>query len=203
MIVGGPGTGKTYTAGILLKILLKGLPSDALCRIALAAPTGKAAVNLEASIKRALHATEGRFAIDSKTLQAWLYKPNYGPLAKTQPLSLEADIVLIDECSMIDVALMGRLMEALLPGTRLIMLGDPDQLPAVEAGSLFADMIFLFKENVAKLQSCLRTESRDRAPGSSGQERQCGGAGGVFGKKHPVLLPCTKKQPGDPEKIDR
>jgi exodeoxyribonuclease V alpha subunit len=166
IIMGGPGTGKTYTAGILIKSFLAGLQADSTCRILLAAPTGKAAANLEASIRRGLHGVEGAHTLCSQTLHSLLYKPKspYVKVAKVIP----ADILLIDECSMIDIVMMGKLMEAIQPGTRLIMLGDPYQLPAVDAGSSFADMISTFtteqsRDNpiVIELTKCLRTESKE------------------------------------------
>ena len=166
IIMGGPGTGKTYTAGILIRTLLACLDSSAPCRILLAAPTGKAAANLEASIRRALQGAPNNYTVSTQTLHSVLHIPknrSEGGLPKIIP----ADIVCVDEASMIDVAIMGKLMSALLPGTRLMMLGDPAQLPPVEAGSLFAEMITAFKTHrerhsstcVVQLNRCLRTES--------------------------------------------
>lgn len=137
LITGGPGTGKTYTAGRLLHLLKNGINHD--CQIALAAPTGKAAANLQRSLTN---------AVDAKATTLHTLLKNNQHLA--------ADIVIIDECSMIDVEMMVRLLEAIKPGARLIMLGDPQQLPPIEAGGLFADLAKVYPTNHLKV--CRRAE---------------------------------------------
>ena len=144
LITGGPGTGKTYTAARLLRVLNAALDQNA--TIVLAAPTGKAAANLQRSLSSAF---AGRNEIElpkASTLHSLL--------KNDQPLS--ADILIIDECSMIDVEMMVRLLEAVKPGARLIMLGDPQQLPPVEEGGLFADLVKSYPVN--HLKTCRRAE---------------------------------------------
>lgn len=165
IITGGPGTGKTYTAGILLRTFWECLPKKQRqsCRIKLAAPTGKAAANLESSIKKAFKGIEECPTITAQTLHLLLDVRKNSRL-KIQPM-LDADILLIDESSMIDVNLMGKLFAALKPGSRIILLGDHHQLPPVEAGSLFTDLVnhlqsssFDDKSLVVELKTCMRAE---------------------------------------------
>ncbi|MDZ7773849.1 MAG: exodeoxyribonuclease V subunit alpha [Balneolaceae bacterium] len=148
VISGGPGTGKTATVVRLMALLLeqaqaRGEP----VQIALAAPTGKAAARLKESVRASrgeLDCSEevrGRLPDDAATLHRllgarmggtrWIHGPE-NPLA--------ADAVIVDEASMVDQALMNRLLEALAPRTRLILLGDKDQLASVEAGSVLGDI---------------------------------------------------------------
>ncbi len=163
MISGGPGTGKTYTAGLLVDILLEAIPNDKKnsFEIALAAPTGKAAANLQKSLLRALQGLQSASKLQAKTLHALLgLRGSESPEHPHIPLS--ADLVIVDESSMIDARLMAYLFAFIKPGARLILLGDPLQLPAVESGSLFADLISLAKlagnSSITELQVCLRAE---------------------------------------------
>lgn len=146
VISGGPGTGKTYTVTGILALLLEqagGFP----LRIALAAPTGKAAARLSESIRQAKPGiacgNEVRALIpeDASTIHRLLgmrpgqEHPRYH---REHPLAL--DLLVVDEASMIDLPLMARLLAALPDRARLILLGDKDQLASVEAGSIFADI---------------------------------------------------------------
>jgi exodeoxyribonuclease V alpha subunit len=148
LITGGPGTGKTYTAGVLLKTIWEILNDQekANFTIALAAPTGKAAANLEDSIKKALKGVEGFPAIKAQTLHQLLGIKKNGYGRGINPLT--ADLVLIDESSMIDIKLMGQLFWAIKPGSRLILLGDKHQLASGEA-------------SVVELKTCMRSELKN------------------------------------------
>ncbi len=125
VLTGGPGTGKTTTTqGIIAAYRAFGL------KILLAAPTGRAA-------KRMTEAT----GLEAKTIHRLLeYKPPEG-YQKNEETSLEGDVLIVDECSMIDIVLMNALMKAIPPHMRLILVGDIDQLPSVEAGNVLRDVI--------------------------------------------------------------
>jgi len=148
IITGGPGTGKTTTVAKLLAVLFSMNP---LLKVALAAPTGKAAARMAESLKSA--SATGSFP----DLFAKLQPSTIHRLLKNIPSTtgfrynasnpLHFDVVIIDESSMIDVALFAKLLDAIKTGTRLIMLGDKDQLASVEAGSLFGDLCQLPQSN--------------------------------------------------------
>ncbi len=161
IISGGPGTGKTYTAGQLIGFFCQKLSLDDLKRyqIVLAAPTGKAASNLQKSLKNALKNTDIAQPIQTKTLHSLLGIKKNGSRTSEKGKIL-ADLIVVDECSMIDVRMMGDLLEAIKPGARLILLGDHQQLPSIEAGSLFSELINLLKNDkyVHFLRKCLRIE---------------------------------------------
>jgi exodeoxyribonuclease V alpha subunit len=159
LITGGPGTGKTYTAGKLIRTFWKNLsPEDQLsCQIALAAPTGKAASNLQNSLSNAIADLKNFPTLQAKTLHGLL---NLNQINTTSRLN--ADLVLIDESTMIDIKVMAHLFKSLKKGARLILLGDPHQLPSVEAGNAFIDLneMPFSHPNVSTthLSKCLRTE---------------------------------------------
>ena len=125
VLTGGPGTGKTTTThGIISAYRAYGL------RILLAAPTGRAA-------KRMTEAT----GLEAKTIHRLLEcKPPEGYQRNEENL-LEGDVLIVDECSMIDIILMNSLLKAIPPTMRLIMVGDIDQLPSVGAGNVLRDII--------------------------------------------------------------
>lgn len=145
-ITGGPGTGKTHTAGILIAEMLKQAEE---LTVAITAPTGKALGQLKKSLGK--HLPEGSF--EGFTLHG-LLEPY-----RDDPLLLPYDVILVDESSMLDLELMVRLFESVKPGSRLIMMGDPFQLPPVEAGSLFADLAKIAPK--AHLKQCLRAELKE------------------------------------------
>lgn len=162
IITGGPGTGKTYTAGLLIKMILEATTHHQKpLNIILAAPTGKAAANLEGSIAKSLSLMSNMPAIPGKTLHQIL-KINKNRTTD-QDVILPADIIIVDECSMIDADLMGKLLWSIKPGARLVLLGDKNQLPSVEAGSFFADLtsFLIDKSHVIELKKCLRSESQE------------------------------------------
>ncbi|WP_415868088.1 AAA family ATPase, partial [Burkholderia oklahomensis] len=141
IVSGGPGTGKTTTVVGVIACLLDAHPD---LRIALAAPTGKAAQRMQ----EALYARAGslpaelamRLPQTSYTLHRLLGGGPGGRFAHHRDNPLPYDLVVVDEASMIDVALAAHLLDALAPNTRLVLLGDKDQLAAVEAGAVFAEL---------------------------------------------------------------
>lgn len=157
LISGGPGTGKTYTAGLLIQVFWNSLTKEQKekCQIALAAPTGKAAANLQKSLNKAVNALADFKPITACTLHALLGIKFNGEVKNDY---INADLLVLDECSMIDIRMMYLLFKALKPGARLIMLGDPFQLPSIGAGAIFADMIKLCPVQTIELKKCLRTD---------------------------------------------
>ncbi len=140
VVSGGPGTGKTRTAAVLLAAIRRFQPGR---RIALAAPTGKAAARLSESITSTL----ARLGCDqgepvaASTLHRLLGASGDGKRFRFGPTNpLPADVVVVDEASMVDLAMMGRLVAALKPDARLVLLGDKDQLASVEAGYVLGDL---------------------------------------------------------------
>jgi exodeoxyribonuclease V alpha subunit len=134
IITGGPGTGKTSTVSKILSILKQ---TDPDLVIRLAAPTGKAAMRLSDSLRA--HAPD--LAEEVKTLHRLLGVRSDGTSFRHHRGNpLHADLLIIDEASMIDLAMMHRLLAALPDHIRLILLGDPDQLPSVDTGNVLADI---------------------------------------------------------------
>lgn len=145
IITGGPGTGKTFTV-VKILALLQELAEQALV-IALAAPTGKAAMRLQESIgysKAALPCSDeikNRIPETVSTLHRLLGAMPPSPYFRHHAdKPLVYDLVVVDEASMVDLALMSKLIDALKPGARLILLGDKDQLASVESGAVLADL---------------------------------------------------------------
>jgi exodeoxyribonuclease V alpha subunit len=140
VISGGPGTGKTTAVVNLLACLVA---LDAGCRIALAAPTGKAAARMTDAIRqRAQHLPEAlraRMPGESSTVHRLLGVTPAG-FAHDADHPLAIDALVVDEASMLDLALATQLLEAVPPSARIILLGDKDQLAAVESGAVFAEL---------------------------------------------------------------
>ena len=140
VISGGPGTGKTTTVVNLLACLLALAPD---CRIALAAPTGKAAARMTDAIRqRAQHLPpelRERMPAASSTVHRLLGVTPAG-FAHDAANPLAIDALVIDEASMLDLALATHLLEAVPSAARIILLGDKDQLAAVESGAVFAEL---------------------------------------------------------------
>jgi exodeoxyribonuclease V alpha subunit len=142
IISGGPGTGKTTTVAALIACLVELEPD---CRIALAAPTGKAAARLRETLAaRAQGLPEtvrAKLPAEAHTIHRLLgatATPGRFRHHNANPLAL--DLLVVDEASMLDLALAASLLDALPPHARLVLLGDKDQLAAVEAGAVFADL---------------------------------------------------------------
>jgi exodeoxyribonuclease V alpha subunit len=143
---GGPGTGKTTTVARLLAVLHEqhgpGL------RVALAAPTGKAAARLQQAVQTVTaefdqQDRERLGTLTASTLHRLLgFRPGEGTRFKhDRDNRLPHDVVVIDETSMLSLTLMARLLEAVRPDARLVLVGDPDQLASVEAGAVLADLV--------------------------------------------------------------
>lgn len=146
VLTGGPGTGKTTTTmGIIAAYRAAG------CRIILAAPTGRAA-------KRMSEAT----GMEAKTIHRLLeYKPPEGYQRKEEN-PLEGDVLILDECSMIDIMLMYNLLKAMPEQMTLIMVGDTDQLPSVGAGNVLKDIISSGRIPVVRLSRIFRQAQGSR-----------------------------------------
>lgn len=143
LITGGPGTGKTHTASAIVKAFNTST--------ILAAPTGKAAAHLKSKMPN---------GIEAKTLHSllkvsgpWSYQKEVKPL--------KASLVIVDECSMIEPALFARLLEAIAPETTLVLMGDIHQLPAVQGGTIFADLISSNKVPITTLTKCMRSDRKE------------------------------------------
>jgi len=130
LLTGGPGTGKTTTVrGILALFRKMGLD------VVLSAPTGRAAQRMSELCGMEAQTVHRLLGMSrSETTREVLF-------TKTEKEPLEADAVIVDEMSMVDLPLFAALLRALRPGTRLVMVGDADQLPSVGAGNVFSDLI--------------------------------------------------------------
>jgi exodeoxyribonuclease V alpha subunit len=154
IITGGPGTGKTYTVARLLALLFAMAGDEARTRrIALAAPTGKAAARLKQSIDKALGELAGRVGAQlplkelaermgaARTLHSLLgARPDSRAFAHNAANPLDVDVLIVDEASMVHLEMMASLLDALPAHATLILLGDKDQLASVEAGAVLGDL---------------------------------------------------------------
>lgn len=153
IITGGPGTGKTYTVARLLALLFATAPDAARQRVALAAPTGKAAARLKQSIDKALGELDERVGERlalreltsrmgaARTLHSLLgARPDSRVFAHHRGNPLDVDVLIVDEASMVHLEMMASLLDALPAGATLILLGDKDQLASVEAGAVLGDL---------------------------------------------------------------
>ena len=148
VVSGGPGTGKTTTVVKMLALLLEQAGEKPL-DIALAAPTGKAADRLKKSIVKSVEdptslnvdqRVRDRIPREASTIHRLLGAGFGGRFSRGPGNPLPYDVVVVDEASMIDLPMMARLVAAMPRGSRLILLGDKDQLASVEAGTVFADI---------------------------------------------------------------
>jgi exodeoxyribonuclease V alpha subunit len=185
VLTGGPGTGKTTTVARLLALLVEQatLAGNARLRIALAAPTGKAAARLQEAVQLevarldpadqqaliGLHATTLHRLLGSRPDTAARFRHHRGN-------RLPHDVIVVDETSMVSLTMMARLLEAVRPQTRLVLVGDPDQLASVEAGAVLADLVdglgeakiaalktpHRFGESIGELATAIRVGDADR-----------------------------------------
>lgn len=175
VISGGPGTGKTSIVVSLLRVLARlGVPLE---RVALAAPTGKAADRMRAAIAGALAAVpsgeEGQGVADAALRDARLETQTLHRLlaysARTRSFRhherhpLAAQVVVVDEASMIDLGLFDQLLAALAPGSSLVLIGDADQLPSVDVGAVLRDIVDALPEQRSVLTRSYRMDPRDPA----------------------------------------
>jgi exodeoxyribonuclease V alpha subunit len=173
IISGGPGTGKTTTVVGLLACLLEADPG---CRIALTAPTGKAAARLtEVILQRAGHlpdALRARLPTASFTIHRLLGGLPHGEFRHHAGNPLPIDVLVVDEASMLDLALAVHLIEAVPANARVILLGDKDQLAAVESGAVFSELSARPTFSAARIQALSRlagvpSESLQSPPGGA------------------------------------
>lgn len=161
IITGGPGTGKTTTI-VKILALLQELAERPLY-IALAAPTGKAAMRLQESIGNSKSTLPCAEAIKQSlpesvtTLHRLLGSRPPSPYFRHNAENpLPFDLVVVDEASMVDLALMSKLVDALKPSARLILLGDKDQLASVESGAVLADLTAALPDHTVELKKAHR-----------------------------------------------
>lgn len=178
IIAGGPGTGKTYTVTKLLAALVM-LNKDNPLTIALTAPTGKAAQRLSESILAAKEGFKGLVAPDvldkipttAQTLHRLLgVIPNSPRFKHHKDNLLSIDVLLIDEVSMVDLPMMARLIDAIPDHTKVILLGDAQQLPSVAAGSVLADLTpYPIAKYSTENRQYLQTVTNEKLPSSGKQ----------------------------------
>lgn len=169
VLTGGPGTGKTTTVARLLALVceqaeLAGAPRP---RVALAAPTGKAAARLGEAVAAEV---ENLDAVDRARLTGLRAMTLHRLLGSRPDTSvrfrhnrgnrLPHDVIVVDETSMVSLTMMARLLEAVRPDTRLILVGDPDQLASVEAGAVLADLVDGLSARSDVRVAALRTSHR-------------------------------------------
>jgi len=140
IISGGPGTGKTSTVAKILALLHNQTAEGQDLRILLGAPTGKAAARLQESLAGTV-ALHTKLLPPAATLHRMLgARPNSPYFWHDSENPLHADVIIVDEASMVDLPLMAKLMQAVPPGAKLILLGDRNQLASVQPGSVLADI---------------------------------------------------------------
>ncbi|MDT5301725.1 MAG: exodeoxyribonuclease alpha subunit [Mycobacterium sp.] len=186
VLTGGPGTGKTTTVARLLA-LFAGQAGASRLRIALAAPTGKAAARLQEAVQTEVDKLE---TVDRQRISG-LRATTLHRLLGNHPQSssrfrhnrgnrLPHDVIVVDETSMVSLTMMARLLEAVRPEARLLLVGDPDQLASVDAGAVLADLVeglggradgriaelktsHRFGESIGAFASAIRVGDADRA----------------------------------------
>jgi exodeoxyribonuclease V alpha subunit len=166
VLTGGPGTGKTTTVAGLLALLAG--QADRRLRIALTAPTGKAAARLQQAVGDALGsaAFEEHAVSVGRPLAATLHRllgwrrGSRNRFRHDRRNRLPYDVIVVDETSMVSLTLMARLVEAVRDDCRLVFVGDPDQLASVEAGAVLADLVDGLARRAATTVSVLRTSHR-------------------------------------------
>ena len=187
VLTGGPGTGKTTTVARLLALFAGQAGTGSRLRIALAAPTGKAAARLQEAVQLEIDKLD---LVDQRRLPG-LQATTMHRLLGSRPDSssrfrhhrgnrLPHDVIVVDETSMVSLTMMARLLEAVRPQSRLLLVGDPDQLASVDAGAVLADLVdglgadggspvvaletsHRFGESIGALASAIRDGDAERA----------------------------------------
>jgi len=166
VLTGGPGTGKTTTVARLLALLAEQAGASRL-RIALAAPTGKAAARLQEAVQHEVAKLDAADRARLGELQAMTLHRLLGSRPDSSSRfrhnrgnRLPHDVIVVDETSMVSLTMMARLLEAVRPDARLILVGDADQLASVEAGAVLADLVDGLSARVDVKVAALRTSHR-------------------------------------------
>ncbi|MCY7400789.1 MAG: exodeoxyribonuclease V subunit alpha [Nocardioides sp.] len=168
VITGGPGTGKTTAvAGLLVALVEQAESQGRVLRIALAAPTGKAAARLEQSVRD----SATRFSVQDQERLAGIRAMTLHRLLRQHPGNstrfrhhrgnrLPHDLVVVDEASMVSLTMMARVLEAVRPEARLVLVGDPDQLSSVDAGAVLTDLVRGYRDRPDNPVAALTTTFR-------------------------------------------
>ena len=166
VLTGGPGTGKTTTVARLLALVAEQAGS-ARPRIALAAPTGKAAARLQEAVQQEVAKLDAADQARLGELQAMTLHRLLGSrpdsasrFRHNRGNRLPHDVIVVDETSMVSLTIMARLLEAVRPDARLVLVGDADQLASVEAGAVLADMVDGLSARSDVRVAALRTSHR-------------------------------------------
>lgn len=159
ILTGGPGTGKTFTAARFLNSLWNSLSSISQenFSVALAAPTGKAALNLHTFLNRLFQEHPLQQRLEAKTLHALLNIKGEQTVSEEVKV-LPYDLIIVDEVSMIDVELMAHLLSSIKSGAKLFLIGDPHQLPSINGPPILSELLTHHFASVT-LTRCLRAES--------------------------------------------
>nr|WP_218849015.1 exodeoxyribonuclease V subunit alpha [Nocardioides perillae] len=188
VLTGGPGTGKTTAvAGLLVVLAEQARSRGEVPRVALAAPTGKAAARLQEAVSGSAATLDPDGSTGLATLQASTLHRLLRPVPRSRTRfrhdranRLPHDVVVVDESSMVSLTMMARLVEAVRPDARLVLVGDPDQLSSVEAGAVLTDLVagwagrpddpvtrlettHRFGAHIGELAAALRTGDADAA----------------------------------------
>ncbi len=166
VLTGGPGTGKTTTVARLLALLAEQAGASRL-RIALAAPTGKAAARLQEAVQHEVAKLDAADRSRLGELQAMTLHRLLGSRPDSSSRfrhnrgnRLPHDVIVVDETSMVSLTMMARLLEAVRPDARLVLVGDADQLASVEAGAVLADLVDGLSARADVRVAALRTSHR-------------------------------------------
>lgn len=208
VLTGGPGTGKTTTvAGLLALLTDQAEATGRRLRIALTAPTGKAAARLQQAVQDAQRGD--RFTADDRTHLAELSASTLHRLLGWVPSSstrfrhhrgnrLPHDVVVVDETSMVSLTMMARLLEAVRADARLVLVGDPDQLASVEAGAVLSDLVDGLAARAPEAVAGLRTTHRFGASiGALAEALRVGDADRVLGLLRDDDPATSLVDPGD------